>query len=58
MKTVVGPDVERGIGDHKLLYNCIITMSWVVQAGFGLGEESDWGRVAACHRNFGNMRRR
>jgi len=41
VEAVMGPDVERGVGGHTLLYKCIITMSWVVQAGFGLGGESD-----------------
>ena len=25
MKAVVGPDIERGVGKHEVLYKCIIT---------------------------------
>jgi len=44
MKTVVGADVEGGVGKH-LLYKCITTPPQEPQAGFGLGESGAWGKV-------------
>ena len=32
MKTVVGPDMEWGISNHKLLYKCIINCLGEAQA--------------------------
>ena len=47
MKAVVGPDIERGIGNHNLLYKCIINSLEKVQARFGLGGEPNLERVTA-----------
>jgi hypothetical protein len=47
MKAVVGPDIERGIGNHNLLYKCIINSLEKVQARFDLGGEPNLERVTA-----------
>jgi len=45
VEAVVGPDIERGVSGHSLLYKCIINVPEVRQAGFGLGEAGAWGKV-------------
>jgi hypothetical protein len=45
VEAVVGPDVERGVGGHTLLYKCIITLPEEPQAGFGWANQGGWEKV-------------